>query len=82
MTSQRTSQPLWTDWTHAIHTAACGSSQLLVCMLLRESSILRRAKSIWAFSTADSDRGGGKSGSKTLEFALLNYGGHETFKCQ
>lgn len=33
-------------------------------------------------STADSDRGGGKSGSKTLVFALLNYGGHENFKCQ
>lgn len=49
MTSQRTSQPLWTDWTQAIHTAACGSGQLLVCMLLGESCIFCRAKSKWAF---------------------------------
>lgn len=49
MTSQRTSRPLWTDWTQAINTAACGSSQLLVCMLVGECCVFHRAASIWAF---------------------------------
>ena len=33
-------------------------------------------------STADSNRGGGKSGSKTLGCALFSYGGWENFKRQ
>lgn len=33
-------------------------------------------------STAGSNRGGGKSGSRTPGFALFNYGGRENFTCQ
>lgn len=43
---------------------------------------LPQSKEHMGLSTADSDRGGGKSGKKPLVFALLNYGGHENFKCQ
>lgn len=79
MTSQRTSRPLWTDWTQAINTAACGCSQLLVCMLLRERSISHRAANIWALQQL-APTGGGKSSSKSPGFVLFNYGGQQNFK--
>lgn len=81
MTSQRTSRPLWTDWTQAINTAACGCSQLLVCMLLKECSISYRAANIWALQQL-APTGGGKRSSKSWGFALFNYGGQQNFKYQ
>lgn len=81
MTSQRTSRPLWTDWTQAINTAACGCRQLLVCMLLRECSISYRAVNIWALQQL-APTGGGKHSSRFPGFALFNYGGQQNFKYQ
>lgn len=48
----------------------------------REALSLLQSSEHMSLSTADSNRAGGRCGSKTLWFALLNYGGWENFKCQ